>query len=109
MLFSILYDRHPIPLSSAKSIASFPEKLMRYGRTGRRSAVRMGKLDMVEERQPANTKVQINSFPLEEVATDLESLSSGERVWEALRRPEHSLHEDGLLMERRPYRFRLLQ
>ena len=67
---------------------------MRHGRTGRRSAVRMGKLEVLEKRPLANTKVQINSFPLSEVATDLDSLSSGSRVWEALRGSEHSLHGD---------------
>ena len=82
---------------------------MRHGRTGRRSAVRMGKLAVLKTLSPANTESQINSFPLAEAATDLDSLSSGARVWEALRRPENILHEDGLLMGRRRYRLHILQ
>ena len=31
-----------------------------------------------------NVTIQVNSFPIKEIATDLRSLSSGDRIWEVL-------------------------
>ena len=40
---------------------------------------------------PADLMAQVNSFPLQQLVKDLDSLSNGERIWEAMRRLKGAL------------------